>query len=68
MKIERARQLKIGQLVNFPADRGDPAGDGYVTHISPIEQTHMGGKPFLWVTVRYTGGKRSGVWPSNRLG
>lgn len=68
MKIERARQLKVGDLVHFPADRGDPAGSGRITHISPTEQTHMGGKPFLWVTVRYQGEKRSAVWPSNRLG
>lgn len=68
MKIERARQLKIGQLVYFPADRGEPSGEGYVTHIGHQDQTHMGGKPFLWVTVRYQGEKRSAVWPSNRLG
>lgn len=68
MKIERARQLKVGDLVYFPADRGDPAGDGHVTHIGIKKSTNMSGEPFLWVTVRYTGGKRSAVWPSNRLG
>lgn len=68
MKIERARQLKVGDLVHFPADRGDPAGSGYVTNIGTKESTNMSGTPFLWVTVKTSGGVSCGVWPSNRLG
>ena len=67
MNIEKARALKVGSLVHFPADRGDKAGYGYVSHISLIEQTHMGGKPFLWVTIKLPGCRTSAVWPSNRV-
>lgn len=67
MNIEKARQLKVGQLVHFPADRGDPAGSGYVRHVTETEQTNIYGTPYIWVTVRDAVGKSCGVWPSNRL-
>ena len=67
MNINKARALKPGALVYFPADRGDPAGFGYVQHVTETEQKNIYGTPYLWVTVRASGSKSAGVWPSNRL-
>ena len=67
MNINKARALKPGALVYFPADRGDPAGFGYVRHIGETDQKNIYGTPYLWVTVRDAGGRSCGVWPSNRL-
>lgn len=66
MKIAQARLLKVGDIVNCPADRGDAAYTGKVEHINATEQTHpcVDG-PFLWVTVRNR--NRNTVWPSNRI-
>lgn len=67
MKIEHARKLKIRQIVYFPADRGDKAGYGRVTHIGAEPRTHMNGPEFLWVTVELPDKLTRHVWPSNRL-
>lgn len=64
MKLEKAKQLKVGDSVRYPADRGNPAGTGTVRHIATDEQTHpLLPEPFLWVTLHGA----AGVWPSNRL-
>jgi len=67
MDITRAKNLKVGDTVHCPADRGEPGYSGRVEHISTTEQTHMDSKPFLWVTVRKSN-STAHVWPSNRLG
>jgi hypothetical protein len=41
MNLEKAKQLKAGDRVHYPADRGNPAGYGTVRHVNPeSEQTH----------------------------
>ncbi len=61
--------LRIGDKVHCPPDRGDNAYVGTVTHIAPTLCTHAClEKPFIWVTVRHPDFKSSAVWPSNRLG
>jgi hypothetical protein len=65
MKLEKAKQLKVGDSVRYPADQGNPAGAGTIRHIDTREQTHLLlAEPFLWVTLE----NADGVWPSNRLG
>lgn len=71
MNINKALSLKEGDIVHFPADRGDPAGYGRVTHVQPgpATQKNIYGVEYVWgtVTLPYSA-KRSTVWPSNRLG
>lgn len=68
MKLSKARQLKVGDLVHYPADRGDKEGSGRVTHISPVECSHpLLSEPHLQVEVQMPGNRKT-VWPSNRLG
>lgn len=65
MKIEEARKLQVGDTVRYPADRGDPAGSGKVTHVGGAEQTNQGGEIYQWISVK--GPNHESVWPSNRL-
>lgn len=58
---------KIGQHVSCPADRGDAAFNGHISHIGLSPQSH-GNRKFYWITVRRSGGRSGGVWPSHRLG
>jgi hypothetical protein len=58
--------MKIGQLVECPADRGDKPYRARIEAISP-QATHMG-RVFRWITVRRLDGRPGGVWPSRRLG
>ena len=73
MKIERARQLKHGERVRCPADRGDPAYVGTVCDESELLAKAAAGKvystkaPYIWVAVRAPDGRKA-LWPSNRLG
>lgn len=67
MNIGQARQLRIGQRVNYPADRGSPAGQGIVTHVGEGAAQNIYGEHYLWVSLRDSSGKSCGVWPSNRL-
>lgn len=67
MNILKAKHLKVGDIVECPPDRGDPGYSGGIAHVSEQEQTHMGGKPFIWVTVKRCGAHAS-AWPSNRIG
>lgn len=66
MNIQDAKTLSIGQSVSCPADRGDEAYRGIVTHVSEDVNKSFNGQNYVWVTVRANG--RSAVWPSNRLG
>lgn len=67
MEIGKARLLKVGQLVNYPADRGDKAGQGRVVAVSEGAAQNIYGKHYLWVSLRDSLGKSLGVRPSNRL-
>lgn len=66
MNIEKAKQLKIGQIVYCPADRGDAAYAGRVEFIDAGENKTSTGEKYIWVHVR--GPHHATVWPSNRLG
>lgn len=66
MDIGKARLLRVGQRVAFPADRGSPAGIGRVTHVGEGAAQNIYGKHYVWVSLR-DGEKSAGVWPSNRL-
>lgn len=61
------RGFKVGDLARCPADRGDPAYTGRVTHVCTTQNTNIYGTPYYWVTVRTPSGKRSTVWPSHRI-
>lgn len=66
MHIEKAKLLKIGDVVRCPADRGEPKFVGSVTHVGNEVYKDLPGVEYIWVTVR--GAKHESVWPSNRLG
>lgn len=66
MNIEKALNLKIGDSVRCPSDRGDAAYTGIVTHISSEIQENINNTKYIWITVK--NGNYQHVWPSNRLG
>lgn len=67
MELERALALKPGDKVACPADRGSPAYTGEVRHVGKTVSETIGGRKYVWVTVRNRYCQES-VWPSNRLG
>lgn len=66
MDIVKARQLKVGDRVSCPADRGNNAYQGVVSFVSTSEYKNALGVPYIWVNVKGNG--KETVWPSNRLG
>lgn len=62
MDIKKAQQLKIGDIINFPEDRGNSAGFDKITFVSKEINKNIYGVEYIWV-----GTKKSGVWPSNRI-
>lgn len=63
MHIDKARRLRYGDVVHFPADRGSPAGYGRVNHVSTMAPAKtINGTEYIWIGVR-----GFGTWPSNRL-
>lgn len=66
MLITKALQLKVGDRVRCPADRGVPAFTGTVTHVS-TQINEVGAVQYIWVEVQRPNSHKS-VWPSNRLG
>lgn len=66
MNIEQARKLVYGSVVHYPADRGSPAGRGFVRHVGVLESQSLKGAAYIWVTVEQADLRRA-VWPSNRL-
>lgn len=63
MEIEKALKLKIGDVVSYPPDRGNPGGFSKITFIGPKTiQKNIYGKEYIWVTLHV-----GGVWPTNRL-
>jgi len=65
MHIKKALELKINQIVNYPADRGESAGTGKIRSMSKTINKNIHGVEYIWVTVQMFG--KSAVWPSNRL-
>lgn len=75
MHISRARELKRGERVAVPSDRGEPSYVGYIHSVAADaqEDTNLYGVAYIWVTIsREAGpsifGSPGKVWPSNRLG
>ena len=66
MHIDRALQLKCGDMVSCPADRGSAAFYGRVISAGVDVAKDLKGADYIWVTVR--GPLTESVWPSNRLG
>lgn len=66
MNIEQAKQLKAGDRVACPADRGEPSFTGRVTSVGSNISKNLKGAEFVWVEVQ--GPHHKSVWPSNRLG
>lgn len=71
MNIIEAMDLKRGDKVLCPTDRGDPAYVGRVD-LTPTHsiQENLHGVEFIWVSVRgVVGGVlvKTAVWPSHRL-
>lgn len=67
MNIERAKKLRRGDTVFCPADRGDKAYTGQVTHVGALGSVshNHDGQAYIWVEVQ--GPHHKSVWPSNRL-
>ena len=63
MNIEKAKLIKVGDIVSFPPDRGDKGGQSKVVHVSTVVNKNIHGAEYLWISL--TPG--CGVWPSNRL-
>lgn len=67
MHIDKAKQLKVGDVVRCPPDRGDP---GYTATVrsAPAQQTLYNdtGVAYTWVYVTDPNGT-SHIWPSNIL-
>lgn len=60
--------MKIGDVVQCPADRGDKPYSARVTFISETVNYNSHGAAYRWVTVHKLTGKSGAVWPSHRLG
>ena len=59
--------MKVGQIVNVPADRGDKPYVGTIAFVGNIVSRNMYEEPYVWIGVRKPEGTTSN-WPSNRLG
>ena len=69
MPTTKTKTPTINDRVSCPADRGDKAFGGRVTHVSTDVNTNIHGVPYVWVTVvSADSNRRSSVWPSHRLG
>lgn len=66
MQIDKARQLKRGDIVACPPDRGNPGYRGTIKHVGAVEAKTTEGTPYIWVTVQAPW-RHAEVWPSNRL-
>lgn len=61
-------KLRIGMLVQCPADRGEHAYQGKVESFGQYMHLQSSGSAYVWVTVRRRdGAKTAHVWPSNRI-
>jgi hypothetical protein len=68
MKLAQARALKVGDKVNYPADRGDQAGTGIVkSEPTTTVNKNIRGVAYVWVVVYQPALGRASLWPSNKL-
>lgn len=67
MHIEKARKLKPGDRVHYPANRGDRAGYGTVRWVETGESVRFDGVLFKWVEVYMPAERHASMWPSCRL-
>lgn len=58
---------RMGQCVQCPADRGDPAYTGIVRKFGTNVYTNIRGVRYVWVTVQRPD-KHNTMWPSHRIG
>lgn len=66
--MKNIKDLKVGDVVHCPADRGDDPYTAKVLNIGELVYNSVTGSNYVWVTVdRGISGTRH-VWPSNRLG
>jgi hypothetical protein len=66
MNIERALQLKAGDKVYCPPDRGDKSFIGEVKEpFTGAIHANSTGEQYVWVSVK--GPHHTSTWPSNRL-
>lgn len=66
MHLEKAKNLKIGDKVCCPEDRGQLAFNGIVEQTAGAVDVSHQGIEYVWITVRKPGAYAE-VWPSNRL-
>ena len=64
MKIEKAKKLKIGDIVGYPPDGGKPGGFSKIKYApeNPTVHKNIHGVEYIWVSLEC-----GGMWPSNRL-
>lgn len=67
MHIDKAKQLKVGDIVRCPPDMGEP-GYTAVVRWHPVQHVFYShtGVAYIWVHVTGPNGNPH-VWPSNRL-
>lgn len=65
----REPRVKVGDIVQCPADRGSGPYRGRVTFVESPPATHLG-RVFYWVHVKDIEGAwgHTSVWPDHRLG
>lgn len=66
MKSDQPFSPQIGDVVQCPEDRGDPAYQGKVIIPGSGIQQNSVGQSYVWVTVVGPTGRKT-TWPSNRL-
>ena len=68
MNIKQAKNLKVGDYVNCPPDRGDIGFLGIVSHLTYTEN-NINGTLYIWVSVKNIDRfpHIESVWPSNRI-
>ena len=64
MNIEKAKRLKVGDVVAYPSDNGSPGGYSTVKYApkNPNVYKNIYGVEYIWVSLSC-----GGLWPSNRL-
>jgi len=67
MDIKQAKQLKVGDVVRCPADRGAAPFTGKVSSVGANVSKSIHGEEYVWINVKGPSGHSAGVWPSNRL-
>ena len=58
--------MRVGQAVQCPTDRGDPAYPGVIVRLNHIVNYNYLGVPYVWLEVK--GNNKHCLWPSHRLG